>query len=75
MTATMQNLIDNIDKLKPVEKGFVAQYILASLDNSHDQDSEKKWAELVQKRYREIETGQVDTLSWDEIKQKVLGNT
>ncbi|MBD3795617.1 MAG: addiction module protein [Epsilonproteobacteria bacterium] len=74
MTATMQSLITNIDTLNPIEKGFIAQYILASLDTKHDKNSEKIWAKLVQKRYQEIESGTVQTLSWDEIKQKVLSN-
>lgn len=42
------------------------------MDDAHDEDSETEWANLAQKRYQEIKSGEVETLNWDTIKRQVL---
>lgn len=42
------------------------------VSEKHDENSENEWLELSQKRYEEIQSGQVQTQSWNEIKQRVL---
>ncbi len=74
MTTSMNKVMDEIETLTPREKGFVAQYIIASLDTHQDENSTKKWELLALKRYEDIVSGKVETVSWDDIKQQVLGS-
>jgi len=73
MTATMHKVIDEIQTLTPTEKGFVAQYIISSLDTKQDENSTKEWASLAKERYEELSSGKVEAVSWDSIKKQIFG--
>ena len=74
MTTVMDRVMHEIETLTPREKGFVAQYIIASLDTRQDENSTREWELLARERYEDIVSGKVETVSWDAIKQQVLGN-
>ncbi len=74
MTPQIDEMICVLDKLTPSEKGMIAQYLIASLDKrKEDETVVEQWAELSKKRYDEIVSGRVKTVSWENIKNKVLG--
>lgn len=72
MTKVMNRVIDDIKELSQDEKSNLIKFLIASMDEKHDENSENEWLELSQKRYEEIQSGQVQTQSWNEIKQRVL---
>ena len=72
MTKVMNRVIDDIQELSQDEKNNLIKFLIASMDEKHDENSENEWLELSQKRYEEIQSGQVKTQSWNEIKQRVL---
>ena len=72
MTKVMNRVIDDIKELSQDEKNNLIKFLIASMDEKHDENSENEWLELSQKRYEEIQSGQVQTQSWNEIKQRVL---
>ncbi|OQR40520.1 hypothetical protein AS859_11290 [Aliarcobacter cryaerophilus] len=72
MTKVMNRVIDDIQELSQDEKNNLIKFLIASMDEKHDENSENEWLELSQKRYEEIQSGQVQTQSWNEIKQRVL---
>ena len=72
MTKVMNRVIDDIKELSQDEKSNLIKFLIASMDEKHDENSENEWLELSQKRYEEIQYGQVQTQSWNEIKQRVL---
>lgn len=72
MTKVMNRVIDDIQELSQDEKSNLIKFLIASMDEKHDENSENEWLELSQKRYEEIQSGQVQTQSWNEIKQRVL---
>ena len=72
MTKVMNRVIDDIQELSQDEKNNLIKFLIASMDEKHDENSENEWLELSQKRYEEIQYGQVQTQSWNEIKQRVL---
>jgi putative addiction module component (TIGR02574 family) len=41
------------------DRAYLARQLIASLDPQHDADSEEQWAEVIERRSREIEKGQV----------------
>ena len=74
MTAKMNNVIGEIETLTATEKSFVVQYIISSLDKKDDKDATEKWASLAKNRYEELHSGKVESVSWESIKQQVLGS-
>ncbi len=72
MTKVMNRVIDDIQELSQDEKNNLIKFLIASMDEKHDENSENEWLELSKKRYEEIQSGQVKTQSWNEIKQRVL---
>ena len=73
MTVTMNNVMNDIETLSSSEKGFIAQYLIASLDSIQDEDATQKWAELAKGRYDELKSGEVKAVSWEHIKKNILG--
>ena len=72
MTKIMNRVIDDIQILSQDEKSSLIKLLIASMDETHDKDSDEQWANLANKRYEEIDLGQVETVNWNQIKQQVL---
>jgi len=68
----MNKIIDDIQILSQDEKSSLLKLLIASMDETHDKDSDEQWANLANKRYEEIDLGQVETVNWNQIKQQVL---
>lgn len=73
MTIAMNKAIEDLQDLTPAEKGFVAQYLISSLDTVHDENAQKEWAELTKKRCESLENGDTETVGWESIKNQILG--
>jgi len=73
MTAKMNQVMSELETLSASEKGMIAQYLIASLDNREDENSTEQWAELSKNRYESLVSGEVQPVSWDKIKQNILG--
>ena len=73
MTAKMNQVMSELETLSASEKGMIAQYLIASLDNREDENCTEQWAELSKNRYESLVSGQVNPVSWDTIKQNILG--
>lgn len=72
MAKLMNKVIDDIQELSQSEKNNLIKFLIVSMDEKHDENSENEWANLSKKRYEEIQSSVVQTQSWDEIKQKIL---
>ena len=72
MTKIMNRVIDDIQILSQEEKSSLMKLLIASIDDTHDNNSDEQWANLANKRYEEINLGQVETVNWNQIKQQVL---
>lgn len=69
----MNNVMNDIETLSISEKGMIAKYLIASLDEKHDENSTQVWATLAKKRYEEIQSGKAKTVSWESMKASILG--
>jgi hypothetical protein len=74
MTIAMNKAIEDLQELSPNEKGFVAQYLISSLDTAQDSDAHAQWSELAKKRFESLENGDVQSVSWESIKNQILGS-
>jgi putative addiction module component (TIGR02574 family) len=72
MTIVMNRVLKDIQTLNTEEKSNIIKYLIASMDEKHDENSDQLWADVAQKRLNDIETKKIQTVSWDEIKQKIL---
>jgi len=73
MSAAFNQAIENIRELSSNERALVAHCLISSLESKQDDDVDEAWEELAEKRYRELESGVVKGVSWQEIKNKVKG--
>ena len=73
MTAKMNQVMNELETLSASEKGMIAQYLIATLDDREDENATQMWAELAKNRYESLESGEVQPVSWESIKQNILG--
>ena len=71
MSAVFKQVIQDIGELSSDEKALVAHCLISSLETKHDDSVDAAWGELAEKRFLELESGAVEGVSWDEIKNKV----
>ncbi|MCH7614458.1 MAG: addiction module protein [Nitrospinae bacterium] len=71
MSDKTQAILEQAMKLSTSERAEVAEQLIASLDETPDADVEKTWQEEVQRRIREVDSGEVKTIPW-EVVQKQL---
>lgn len=71
MTSVFKQVVENIIYLSPYEKALIAHCLISSLEVQHDDNVDQAWAELAEKRFNELKSGEVQGVSWDEIKRKI----
>lgn len=72
MTKIMNRVLEDVQALSTNEKNDLMKFLIASMDETHDSDSDQQWANLAKQRYEDIESGKAQTVSWEHIKQRVL---
>ena len=65
--------MSELETLSASEKGMIAQYLIASLDDREDKNASEKWAVLAKNRYEELVSGKVQAVSWESMKRNILG--
>ena len=60
-----------VKSLSAKERAFLARCLISSLDITQEESVDGEWAELAQKRYEELKSGLVNSISWDKIKKEV----
>ena len=73
MATKFKEVIDNIKKLSTDERALVAHCLISSLETQHEEGVEEAWADLAEKRYAELVSGDVEGISWEEVKREVKG--
>ena len=71
MSAVFNKVIKNIEELNSDEKALVAHCLISSLESKHDDNVDQAWGELAKKRFAELESGAVKSVSWEKIKKEV----
>jgi putative addiction module component (TIGR02574 family) len=71
MSEEFKQVIENIRDLQPGERALIAYCLISSLESGQDEDVEKAWAALSEKRCLELDSGAVKGVSWEDIKNEV----
>lgn len=67
----IKQVIESIKELSADERALVAHCLISSLDKAHDDDVEKAWLDLAEKRFSELESGVVKGVSWEALKKDI----
>ena len=57
MPAQLKELTPKVLKLSPADRARLAHVLIASLDNSVDDDAEEAWDKEIKRRMKEIRSG------------------
>jgi putative addiction module component (TIGR02574 family) len=52
------------------ERAELAASLIESLDSTVDDDAEAAWQEEIARRMKDLETGRVKTIPWNEVRRK-----
>ena len=70
---SIKQVIEKTKNLSPKERALVAHCLISSLETRQDEGVDQAWADLAEKRYEEFVSGQVEPVSWEDIKKDVKG--
>ncbi|MDL1965043.1 MAG: addiction module protein [Deltaproteobacteria bacterium] len=69
----LKQAIEGVKYLTAHERALVARCLIFSLETEQDEEVDFAWAVLAEKRYKELLSGTVKYVSWEEIKKEVKG--
>ena len=70
MKPDAQELLQKALGLPENERAELAGHLIASLDGKVDPDVDVAWQQEVVRRAREVRSGQVKTVAWEEVERK-----
>jgi len=73
MATKIKQVIEDIKKLSSDEKALVAHCLISSLETTQEEGVEEAWSDLAERRYAELVSGDVEPVSWEEVKKEVKG--
>jgi putative addiction module component (TIGR02574 family) len=71
MSTRADTILDSALTLPPDERAWLAAELIASLDEGRDADVEAAWAAEIEKRIDEVESGEAETVSWEEARARI----
>jgi putative addiction module component (TIGR02574 family) len=72
MGRKLQELYREATDLPERERAELAGMLIESLDGPPDENVEAAWAEEVERRVREIESGTVETIPWEQVRAELF---
>jgi putative addiction module component (TIGR02574 family) len=75
MTPQTAHLLREALRLSEEERGELAARLIDSLEPADDEGVEAAWGTEIEQRIEELETGQVQPISWPDARRMILDNT
>jgi putative addiction module component (TIGR02574 family) len=72
MARDLKDVFRKAFELPESERATLAGLLIKSLDPPPDLDAEEVWAEEAERRWREIESRVVQTISWEGVRAKLF---
>jgi len=73
MSPNTKKLLEEALQLEPAERASLAGRLIDSLDDAAEADVERIWRDEIERRCREIDSGDVELVPWDEVRQRLFG--
>ncbi|HTM43709.1 MAG TPA: addiction module protein [Polyangiaceae bacterium] len=68
----LDELLPEVMALRPSERAQLARDLLHSLEAEQDENWEAAWAKELEKRVRDLESGAVKAVPWEEARERIL---
>ena len=72
MATELKQLLQEALELTDSDRATLAGLLIESLEDPEDPDVESAWAVETERRWKEIESGAVETIPWEEVKAKLF---
>jgi putative addiction module component (TIGR02574 family) len=72
MATELRQLFREALELTDNDRATLAGLLIESLETEIDPDVEAAWAEEAERRWKEIESGTVKTVPWEEVRARLL---
>ena len=73
-TTVADDILGRALKQSDADRARIAEALIASLDAPADQETEKAWQAEIDKRLREIDSGAVQCIPWEEVRDRLYRN-
>jgi putative addiction module component (TIGR02574 family) len=74
MATELSELFREALELTDSDRATLAGLLIESLEGPADPEVETAWAAEAERRWREIESGAVKTIPWEDVKRKLLAD-
>ena len=74
MATSAEELYKKALGLKERERAALAARLIESLDTEIEEGVEAAWLAEVERRMEELDSGKVQSIPWDEVRARLLGN-
>ncbi len=74
-TNIIDEILDNVLKQPETDRARIAVALIASLDAPADRGVELAWQTEIDKRLREIDSGVIKCISWEEVRDRLYRNS
>jgi putative addiction module component (TIGR02574 family) len=71
MARDVAELLREASELPETDRAELAARLLETLDGEPDEGVEAAWAEEIERRIRQIDSGEVATIPWEEVRAKL----
>jgi putative addiction module component (TIGR02574 family) len=71
MSEDAVELLAHALKLPPAARAALADSLIDSLDTEVDEDAEEAWRSEIALRVRDLDSGAVQTIAWDEVRRQL----
>ena len=71
MSTSADSILGTALTLPSDERARIAAKLIASLDEGEDANVEAAWATEIERRIAEIESGEAETVSWEEARARI----
>jgi putative addiction module component (TIGR02574 family) len=73
MDNATREILDSALRLPEPDRADLAASLIESLDHPFDAESQTAWADEVQRRLTELDSGAVKPIPWDEARKVIAG--
>lgn len=71
MRSLSKEILERALEMPEDDRAAIAERLLASLDATPDRNVEQAWQEEVQRRLADLDRGDVECVSWEEVKARM----
>lgn len=75
MGRTLQELFREASELPENDRAELAGRLLESLEGPAEPDVEAAWAEEIERRIRQIDSGEVQTIPWEQVRAELFARS